>query len=104
MQKKTSDVAQDKKLRYTVILSQAAHDKLTEITKAHVLSQADVFEALLANLKDEQWAPVFAAVREAKVNARTSKRAILNRFSKMSPEELAKLSQLVITNQQGEAS
>lgn len=100
MSKATSDDSQDEPVRYTVILTRAAHAKLLKVTKDHSLTQAEVIETLVTQHDAGQWAPVFADIRTAKLNARTSKRAIMQRLSKMSPEELAKVAQLALSQPQ----
>ncbi|UUZ75497.1 hypothetical protein LP414_27665 [Polaromonas sp. P1(28)-13] len=86
-----------KNLRYTIVLTNVAHYTMVKITEDTGLSQAEVIDTLLTKFDRAQWAPIFAAVREAKLGARTSKRAILQRLSKLSTEELAKLTAIADT-------
>lgn len=87
----TSATAGSDKLRYTVILSRSAHERLTALTEQHKLSQAEVIEALLLQSEPDIWDRRFEVLHQAKDQDRANKRALISKLSKLTPEQLAKL-------------
>ena len=87
----TTQATPSDKIRYTLIVSKDTHEKLTEITKQFKLSQAEVFEILVERADLQQLDPIFTAKREQKVNVRSNSRALINKLTKLTPEQLAVL-------------
>jgi len=90
------------KIRYTMILSRAAHESLTAITQRHKISQAEAIECVLANLDQQAWAARFDEVRIKKLaereGRRQQKRRAIELLTKLSPEEIARLTAAVGQN------
>jgi hypothetical protein len=79
------------KIRYTLILSKEGQNALKDLTERFNLSQAEIIETFLLQNNLATWEPIFTQARIDKVTQRTSKRAMLQKLSAMTPEQLAAL-------------
>lgn len=89
MKKQTT--TEDDTLRYTLVLSRIAHERLTTLTGRFRLTQSEVFEVLLEKADLSVLTPKLLAVRDAKLKERAERAALRHKLTKLTPEQLAAL-------------